>query len=68
MAASKEGIARARRVVEYNKDTLGLHTTKEKPMSYFVNASAPNMKPRKVDRPPNDLQGCRIELDQDGAF
>ena len=68
MAASKEGIVRARRVIEYNKDALGLHAVRKKPSSYFVNAFAPNMKPRKTDRPPNSLQGCRIKLDRDGFF
>ncbi len=70
MAASREGIARARRIIKYNEDALGLNATaaREKPLSYYVNASAPNMKPRKDDRSPNKLQGCRIHLRQDGLF
>ncbi len=70
MSASKEGIARARRIIKYNEDTLGLNVAaaKEKPLSYYVNASAPNMKPRKADRSPNKLQGCRVNLRQDGLI
>lgn len=68
MAASKEGIARARRIAKYNEDTLGLNAAREKPLSYCVNAFEPNMKARNTHRSPNKLHGCRVRLDPNGQL
>lgn len=68
MAVSKEVVSRIRQADMRYCDIFALDASDERPISYFVNASESYMKPKKIGRSPKDLSGCRVRLDDEGAF